>query len=453
MTLQISRRVVSATIEDNSMRGIKKKRLRVRGKKVESTEQVKEWIYDIIAASPKTPKQLQIETGFSAMHVWRYCQQLLKEERIEKDGHIYKKKGLGDYQVRLERVNQLTKQGFSQIPIIQPLIQNMKRPDLKSNGARASYSGFRGICLGRIVPAFKCHPEDWHAHETTITFRDEYFRYKNTNRLPYHTRTALRAFYQLCLKYPLSEMEALQLGIDGSKDGAGKYADCKFHGNEFEDLMNYYLNKNDLEMAAYVAFATETFGRPKRVFLAKTSDFHIVKEKLVRTKAIWDSDWSYDGRLIADRRMQMELYPALKDKIAIETLEMEVFEGKLYESKTNVTWPKEIRNPLAISIIKKWLVTRKDRVFGKEGETFPQFSNRVITALKEGYRAVGLTHPYFYKRAMYALRHCGAHLWLVRTGYNYDAVASMGWEDINTLRLFYGKYDPTRRKQAYKIAY
>ncbi|NOJ27420.1 MAG: hypothetical protein DA330_05355 [Nitrososphaera sp.] len=441
------------TSTNDELKGIKKKRLRVRGKKVDSTEDVKNWIYEIIVVAPKTPKQIQTETNFSAMHVWRYCQQLLKEGRIEKDGHIYKKKGLGDYQVRLERINQLTKQGFSQIPIIQPLIANIKRPDLKSGSAKSNYTQLRSICLGRAIPTFKCHPEDWHAHETTIAFRDEYFKYKNTDRLPAHIRKSLRTFYQLCLKYPLSEMEALQLGIDGSKDEVGKYADCKFHGNEFEDLMNYYLNKNDLEMAAYVAFATETFGRPGRVFMAKASDFHIVKEKLTRTKATWDSDWSYDERLVADRRMQMELYSALKEKIAIETFEIEVFEGKLYESKTNVTWPKEIRNPLAVSTVKKWLATRKDRIFGKDDETFAQFSSRIIAALKEGYNAVGLTHPYFYKRAMYALRHCGAHLWLVRTGYNYDAVASMGWEDINTLRLFYGRYDPTRRKQAYKMAY
>ncbi len=108
---------------------------------------------------------------------------------------------------------------------------------------------------------------------------------------------------------------------------------------------------------------------------------------------------------------------------------------------------------MAVSTIKKWFAARKDRMFGNDDKTFAQFSSRVIAALKDGYRAVGLTHPYFYKRAMYARRHCGAHLWLVRTGYNYDAVASMGWEDINTLRLFYGRYDPTRRKQAYKIAY
>lgn len=448
-----SQSISSTGYSDNTLKGIKKKRLRVRGKKVSSTDDVKNWIYDIIAAAPKTPKQIQAETNFSSMHVWRYCQQLLKEERIEKDGHIYKKRGLGDYQVKLERINQLTKQGFSQIPTMQPMIANMKRPDLKSDGASGAYAQFRSICLGKTVPLFRCHPEDWHVHDTLAVFREEYFKYKNTDRLPYHIRYTLRTFYQLCLKYPLSEMEALQLGIDGSKDETGKYADCKFIDNQFEDLMNYFLNKNDLEMAAYVAVATETFGRPNRVFLARTSDFHIVREKMARTKASWDSDWIYDDRLVADRRMQVELNPVLKDRIVIETMDLEIYEGRLYESKTNMTWPKEIRNPLAVSIIKKWLESRKDRMFGNDGETFSKFLKRIVAKLREGYHAIGLTHPYFCKRPAYALRHCGAHLWLVRTGYNYDAVASMGWEDINTLRLYYGKYDPIRRKQAYKTAY
>lgn len=447
--------VTSQHLAASDLKGISKKRLRVRGKRVKSTEDVKQWIYELIVVSPKTPKQLQQETGFSAMHIWRYTKQLLQEGKIEKDGHIYKKKGLSDLQARLERVKELTKEGFSKIPIIRPLIENMKRPDLISNSARADYALFRSICLGRTVQLFKCHPEDWHAHETTITFRDEYFKHKNTNRLPYHVRRTLRAFYQLSLKYPLTEMEALQLGIDGSKDEVGKYADCKFVDSEFEHLINYFLRQDNLELAAYVAFATETFGRPERVFKARVQDFRLIMEKTARTKATWDSDWSYDERLIADRRMQMELNPALKEKIVIESMELEVFEGKLYESKTDVTWPKEIRNPLAVSTVKRWLSTsaRRGRLFGNEGETFSQSAKRINVGLKDGYRAVGLSHPYFYIRPSYALRHCGAHLWLVRTGYNYDAVASMGWEDVNTLRLFYGKYDPKQRKQAYIIAY
>jgi hypothetical protein len=451
--------LVDAKRQSFGIKGISKKRLRVRGKKVKSTAEVKQWIYEIIAAAPKTPKQLQTETGFSAMHVWRYTKQLLEEGRIEKDGHTFKKKGLSDLQLRLHRITELNKESFSQIAIIQPLIENMKRPDLISGDAQSNYTQFRSICLGRTVPSFKCHPEDWHAHDTTTAFRDEYFKYKNTNRLPAHIRRTLRAFYQLCLKYPLTKMEALQLAIDGSIDGAGKYADCKFSsGGQFEDLISYFLKENKLELAAYVSFATETFGRPERVFQARIQDFSLTKEKIERTKATWDADWIYDSRLVADRRMQLELYPALREKIVIETVELEIIEGKLYESKTNVTWPKEIRNPLAVSTVKKWVADRmgssnEKRIFGNDGGSFYQFGKRVNVALKEGYRAIGLTHQYFYIRPSYALRHCGAHLWLVRTGYNYDAVASMGWEEINTLRKFYGKYDPTHRKQAYRMAY
>jgi hypothetical protein len=432
-----------------------KRRLRSRGKKVHSTEGVKRWIYELIVESPKTTKHLQSETGFSGMHVWRYTRELLKEDLIEKDGHFFKKKGLGDLQLKLKKVDELTKESFSKIRFIQPLIENMRRPDLRSRFAQMIYAGFRSICMGITVPSFKCHPKDWHHPETTIAFRDEYFRYKNTDRLPHHTRCVLRAFYQLCLNHPLTEMEASQLGMDGGYDEAGKHADCKFYGSEFEDLISHFLKKDDLEMVAYVAFATETFGRPERVFQAHISDFKLVKERRIRSKATWDPDWSYDEKLIVDRRMQLELTPGLKDKIVIEDVELEIFEGKLYESKTNVTWTKEIRNPLAVSIVKKWLATRvgRSKIFGNDEESFNSFSRRVNRILKAAYKAMGFSHPYFYIRPSYALRHCGAHLWLVRTGYNYDAVASMGWEDINTLRIFYGKYDRAHRKQAYKVAY
>lgn len=97
-------------------------------------------------------------------------------------------------------------------------------------------------------------------------------------------------------------MEAAQLGIDRGSDDAGKHADCKFTGNkEFEDLIRYYLKSDNLEMAAYVAFATETFGRPERVSQAKIWDFKLAKERMTRTKARWDSDWTYDEKLVGDR--------------------------------------------------------------------------------------------------------------------------------------------------------
>lgn len=443
---------ISPDSQTTRLRKDRKKRLRANGKKVPSTEEVKQWVYELIAESPKTTKHLQSETGFSGMHVWRYTSQLLKEGLIEKDGHFFKKKGLANLPLKLKKVDVLTEESFSKIRTIRPLIESMRRPDLRSTFAQTNYTQLRSICIGITVPSFRCHPKQWRHPETTLAFRNEYFKYKNTNRLPRHIRVALRAFYQLCLNHPLTEMEASQLGIDGGNDEVGKHADCKFHGTEFEELINYFLKKDDLEMAAYVAFATETFGRPERIWQANIRDFRLVNERKTRTKATWDSDWSYDAKLIADRRVQIELNPSLKNRIVIEDVELEIFEGKLHESKTNVTWAKEIRNPLAVSTVKHWFVSRegKIRIFANDSESFNLFSRRINKTLRQAYRAIGLSHPYFYIRPSYALRHCGAHLWLIRTDYNYDAVASMGWEDINTLRIFYGKYDSARRKQMYK---
>jgi hypothetical protein len=180
-------------------------------------------------------------------------------------------------------------------------------------------------------------------------------------------------------------------------DEVGKHAECKFYGNEFENLIEHFVKKDDLEMAAYVAFATETFGRPERVWQARIRDFRLINERKTRTKASWDSDWSYDEKLIADRRMLVELTPPLKEKILVENIELEIFEGKLHESKTNVTWGKEIRNPIAVSTVKSWLTTRpgKDRIFGNEDESFNLFSRRINKTLKDAYRAIGLAHPYF----------------------------------------------------------
>jgi len=453
MTQELANRTCKPSSTDP--KPVVKKRLRVRGKKVESIEQVKNWIYDLIVAIPKTPRQLSNETGFSRMHVWRYTDQLLQEGKIEKDGHYYKKKGLSSIAVERERVNDLlSKQSFSKIPIVQPMIQNMMRRDLISRIARDEYSMFRSICMGRIVPSFKCHPKNWHAHETTIAFRDAYFKYKDCNRLPNNVRYAIRTFYQLCLKYQFSSIEAKLLGIDAANDAQGKYADCKFsNAEDFGNLINYFLEQNNLELAAYVAIAVETFGRPGSIFRSKISDFRLANDRMVRTKATWDRDWLYDDALVAERRTQIEINPKLKERIAIEEIELEIFEGKLHESKTDYTWPKEIRDPLAVSTIKRWIAGHSERMFGNKNESFKKFSARVNAELKEAYRAIGLGHQYFYKRPSYALRHCGAHLWLLRTGYNYDAVASMGWGEVNTLRQYYGKYDPSQRKRSYKQAY
>jgi len=69
---------------------------------------------------------------------------------------------------------------------------------------------------------------------------------------------------------------------------------------------------------------------------------------------------------------------------------------------------------------------------------------RILTQqLKEVYKAVGCTKPYFFEHAMHSLRHIGAHYWLRKTDYNYGFVAVIGgWHTIDELKKSYGKMPP-----------
>ena len=63
----------------------------------------------------------------------------------------------------------------------------------------------------------------------------------------------------------------------------------------------------------------------------------------------------------------------------------------------------------------------------------------VSQLMKEAYRAVGLTVPYFFTHAIHALRHCGGQRWLELTNYNRAAVCRIGHGHAEiTLEKHYG---------------
>jgi hypothetical protein len=45
----------------------------------------------------------------------------------------------------------------------------------------------------------------------------------------------------------------------------------------------------------------------------------------------------------------------------------------------------------------------------------------------------------YFNRPLYTIRHSSAHMWMRRTNYNADLVASMGWEDSKTLLTYYSR--------------
>ncbi len=415
------------------IKGLEKARLRAAGVTFNKPEELRAHIYKLILNSPKTPGQIKEAIGGSDERVRLYCKALAEEGKIEKEGAYWKVKGAAQPLVQKERFDDIVKKSaFAQLPIMQGFVTHMR--ELKRG--QWHLARVHGICTGRYVKTFKCRPEHW-TPETTPLFVQAWKDYKGKDRLDMATRQALRYLHEYVLLKPVTDQQKAAWGIDGKKDVIGKHSHVRMTEMQIRRLADYYLNKGDLQTAAYVSGGIECFGRPEAMYRAETNKF--TQTEITITKALIEG-WPepiYDNKFIP-------LLQALsvKDKtIKIERVRTDVYEGQLYEGKTEDLWPKRILGKQAVKIFAEWQHERRNnpRLFG-DSESYVKWTHRMTPLLKEGYTEVGLTQEYFYKKPLYALRHTGAQMWLARTGYDYAGVAEMGWRDIATLHRWYGGY-------------
>ncbi len=418
---------------NNDLAGIKRQRLRIAGKKVESKDDIKKWILELIETKPRTPKQIQEATGYSNVTVWEYCKALAADGKIEREGQTWKKAGLSSQAVQVQAIEALSDEEIYKLPVMLNFLKAVQRKPSRHE----AMVQFVSICMGRTIPTFKINPEAWQHPQTLDAIRTEYAKQTGLQRVPFYLRRSVRAFYLFGRKQPLSKSEAEEFGFDGKKDKIGAYNYVKLQDEEIERALDILTNvregasqvdkmaaiealpESELEFAALVAGGLEYFPRPERWLCAETSRFVIRYDK--------------KGR--------------------------EILHTRIHEAKTNKTWPKYARNSRIIAILKRWLAIRQKGGFrhlfydGNENTRESQLgrvlasygrSKNIFDRLKELYTKLGKTpekDEYFFMKPFYALRHCGAHLWLRRTKYNYGAIAGMGWEDIATLRTWYGDMD------------
>lgn len=417
---------------NDGVKRIKRSRLRIAGKKVESKTEISNWILELIETKPRTPKELQDVTGYSNVTIWEYCKALAKEGKIEKDGQTWKKAGVTAQAIQAHAIEAMSKEEFYKLPVMANFLKAVQRKP----GRRSHMVYFESLCTGKVLPDFKINPEAWQHPQTLDSIRTESIKKFGSTRIPSQIRRAVRAFYQFGRKQALDKAVAEEYGFDGKKDKIGAYNYVKLQDEEIEkalDILTHVpegatmeqkiaaiadLPLDDLEFAA-VFSGIEYFPRPERWLCAEVARF--------------TSRYDKHGK--------------------------EILHTRIHEAKTNKTWPKYARNPRIIAILKRWVAIRKKGGFrhlfydGNEDTKESQLGRilhsynhfkHVYKRLKALYSALGKTpeqDEYFFKKPMYALRHCGAHLWLRRTKYNYGAVAAMGWEDIATLRTWYGDMD------------
>lgn len=213
-------------------------------------------------------------------------------------------------------------------------------------------------------------------------------------------KDAIRSFVQLHgISLPKGESGVLSNKVIGH----GKYADIKLTDEELHIADNYLLTK---------------YGATHPIYLL----FWVGVESCARKSALLT--------------MRMDWVETITKK------GIKVFTMVAYESKTKHInggkWTKYIRRTQTQEALMKAKLTCKTGLLYEKNKT--QMYAEFIIALKDLYKHLGKTDPYFFKHAAHALRHIGAHFWLRKTNYNYAVVAKIGgWHTIDELIKSYGE--------------
>jgi hypothetical protein len=123
------------------------------------------------------------------------------------------------------------------------------------------------------------------------------------------------------------------------------------------------------------------------------------------------------------------------------------------EFKTGTDYPKYIYDNELVKRLESYVTDRIKKgfkyLFWDDNSTVftSENYNRIVQTvrttdnwkLKRTFAGIGCKDSIFVTDSNYAMRHVGSQHWLDITDYDYAFIAEMGWEDINTLRIWYGK--------------
>lgn len=411
---------------------------------IESTEKK---VLEFLKVCPRTPTQIGIFLKLSREHVTRaILKPMLESEKISKveGSHLYQVKGFSLERKNIDRIlAQDSKFDDCQT------IKNWRAGNTRKN-RESIISQFKFICTGNskyTSNSFKINPDSWIHPQDTENIIAEVRANLKTDLLPHGFRDLIRAFLIYGLKYQLLEAESLRLGIPLPKD---KPVNARLNcSTERYDKILDSLESSE-RLFCIFGFSFGTFCRPSSRYIVKCSDLFFFDRKT-------DFIQFKDGTIETDPKKISQL----RDNYQVETKIQRAVDLEMLENKTGVTYPKNLFDE---RVVKKLEIYTKKRIsagmvylFWNNNDTsftFENYDGIVRRQLqKDGkdlskiFLKVGFAKGDFgkYDRANYAVRHFGVQWWLQATNYDYGTIAEMGWEDIETLRSWYGKMTPEHR--------
>jgi len=333
------------------------------------------------------PKQLTKKYNVGYYQIYRFTQEVEKwKEQII---------------AYINYLEEVEPKDFREISIIKEWEAKIRRSGKLS--MLCHIANFENICKG-VHCSFKCHPNKFDL-EKAQEFVDAYLKeHPNKKKLPRHLRQAIRHFLMVAKGINIPRGFGSAYGLSGEKDNFGIYRFVRATEDQIEAIENILEQKNDLEALVFFAWGIESLARATTI--AKTKlDFQ-----------------QYNGVVTT------AMHEAKTDRLFPKYLLMNIPHCKK-------TW-ELIQRFAKLKNRHKYLFFDDDEeVTNRKAK---RLCDTISPRLKEAYKQVGITDEYAYKKPFHFLRHTGAHLWLMRTKYDYGLVSEMGWEDINTLRQVYG---------------
>ena len=383
---------------------------------------------------PKNRQEIAKLINRSEQWVWELWQMLVKEGKLQKDpitGHLLR----SEQDKKQIQYAELIKSEFLQIPSIQKWYNDLMTGG--NNGKPVSSTNYKIQGLNVVCNTLNVHPDAFLQDlDTSIALLKEFERRFKAGETRYAYQFNKNGKTDFSLKeithyvsatrnFMFRNNIAIPRGITGIMSGKkkrfGAYANVKLTDREFERGLKFMHGYGFEEL------------------------FAVLHEVFPRTKT---------GITMVNK---FEIKP-----IDAKGVHGEYAIMPLYESKTDRAFDKMAIHPKVIEIIKRVkhgatfcssYVGNNARVVALESELASALSDYYVSLGKidrahydenngmhqKWSYPKGTDEWYWANKPVYVLRHSGAHAAMRRTASNATLVASMGWDDVNTLLKVYAR--------------
>jgi hypothetical protein len=332
------------------------------------------------------------------------------------------------------------------------------------------------LCLGAFNQNFKLNPDiitkdNW--KEVIANMRDAILQEQKKpahpeGRVHFNGRQSLRHMIMWGLGIELAKKDADEIGLGGDKDKP-IVADLHIKKEQIDQMKTILKNKK-YDPIWFIKAGVKIWSgvRPSSLYLVETDSLEFYDRVVEYVEVNGERSYKQDILQFAKNMLIVlqPMFPQIKDVIKIGAYTHRACAFKAYEHKQKKSYQKFVYDEDFVIPLEKYWKERKFQkkkyLFWQNNDTVFEFKTYEKVVLKKVHKdnefykdiflQIGFTAKDFGKnfRANYGFRHMAIQTWLIATDYDYDAVAEMFHEHVQTLKEWYGKPTKEHVEKQYK---